>query len=84
MLAEVFIPGADDELLEDAVRDRPHRATCANSDRARAASGIAPGVQRVDEVPLTPGLWPVLERHQHWPARRCLTDELRIRPVTRR
>ena len=55
VLAEVFFPGADDALLEDAAgfgRVVPH----APADRACAPSGVAPGVERIDEVSLAPGL----------------------------
>jgi hypothetical protein len=47
VLAEVFIPGADDELLEHAPgigRVVPHAPT----HRARAPPGVAPGVEGVN------------------------------------
>ena len=55
MLAEMFVPGADNELLKHASgigRVSPHAPT----DRACAASRVAHAVQRFDEVLLEP--WP--------------------------
>ena len=66
VLAQVFIPGADDELLEHAPGIgcvSPHPP----AHRARAASGVAPGVERVEELLLAPGPRPVLDRNQHRP-----------------
>jgi len=83
VLAEVFIPGADDELLKDALRIgrvAPHAPTHG----ARAAAGIAPCVERINEVSLKPRPWPVLDRHEHRSFSRPSADELRVRLVAGR
>jgi hypothetical protein len=64
MLAEVLGPGADNELLEDVSgisRVAPHGPT----NRARAESGAAPGVERLDELSLKARPRPVLNLHLH-------------------
>lgn len=82
VLAEVFIPGADDELLKDAHRIgrvAPHAPA-----HGRAAAGVAPGVERINEVSLKPRPWPVLDRHEHRSVSRPTADEVRVRPVAGR
>ena len=81
MLAEVFVPGADDELFKDAAgigRIAPHPP----ADGARASPGAAPGVQGHDEVPLEPRPGPVLNRDLNRPVGRRRTEKVRGRPVT--
>lgn len=83
VLAEVLVPGADDELLEDAagiVRVAPH----APADRACAASGVAAGAKRFDEVSLESRPRPILDRHLHRAASRRRVDEVRGWPVAGR
>src|SRR5437868_338931 len=80
VLAEVFIPGADDELLGN-VRGIGRVAPHAPADRACAAPGVAPGVERVDEVSLEPWPGPILDRHLYRSVGRGRVDELRGWPV---
>ena len=83
VLAQVLIPGADDELLKNAPgvgRVAPYAPT----DGAGAASGETPGVQRRDQLLLKPGPGPVLKGHLHRPVSRCRVGDVRGGPVAGR